>query len=81
MANKSAVGIGLGNMGHGVAVNLGKPDREVYVWDIAEAARERFKGNPGYVVAPSAELAKKCAAIFCKIPKAVSMNRSRIKKD
>ena len=40
MANKSAVGvIGLGNMGHGVAVNLGKPDREAYVWDIAEAAR------------------------------------------
>jgi len=69
VANKSAVGvIGLGNMGHGVAVNLGKLDREIYVWDIAEAARARFKDKLGYVVAPPAELAKKCEAILFVVP-------------
>lgn len=69
MANKSSVGvIGLGNMGHGVAVNLGKPDREVYVWDIAEAPRARFKNRPGYVVVPPGEITKKCEAILFMVP-------------
>ena len=69
MANKSAVGvIGLGNMGHGVAVNLSKPDRDVYVWDIAEFARARFKDKPGYIVTPPGEMAKQCDAILFVVP-------------
>ena len=69
MANKSAVGvIGLGNMGRGVATNLGKPDRDIYVWDIAEPARARFKDKPGYIIAPPGEMAKKCEAILFVVP-------------
>jgi len=69
VANKSAVGvIGLGNMGRGVATNLGKPDRDIYVWDIAEPARARFKDKPGYIIAPPGEMAKKCEAILFVVP-------------
>ncbi len=69
MADKKVVGvIGLGNMGRGVATNLGKPDREVYVWDVAEAARARFEDKPGFIVAPPGEMAKKCEAILFVVP-------------
>jgi 3-hydroxyisobutyrate dehydrogenase len=69
VADKKAVGvIGLGNMGRGVAANLGKPDRDVYVWDIAEPARTRFKDRPGYIIAPPGEMAKKCEAILFLVP-------------
>lgn len=69
MANKKAVGvIGLGNMGRGVAANLGKPDRDVYVWDLAEPARDRFKDKPGFVIAPPGEMAKTCEAILFVVP-------------
>lgn len=69
MASRPAVGvIGLGNIGHGVAVNLGKPDRDVYVWDVAEAARACFKDKPGYVVAPPGEMARQCDAILFVVP-------------
>ncbi len=69
MVSKPAVGvIGLGNIGHGVAGNLGKPNRDVYVWDVAEAARARFKDKPGYVVAPPGEMAKACEAILFVVP-------------
>jgi 3-hydroxyisobutyrate dehydrogenase len=69
VANKSAVGvIGLGNMGRGVATNLGKPDRDIYVWDVAEPARARFKDKPGYIIAPPGEMAKQCEAILFVVP-------------
>ena len=41
MNETSAGVIGLGNMGRGIATNLGKHGRTVYVWDLKEAARER----------------------------------------
>jgi 3-hydroxyisobutyrate dehydrogenase-like beta-hydroxyacid dehydrogenase len=67
--NKYAVGvIGLGNMGRGIATNLGKHGREVYVWDLAEAARARFKDKPGFIIAPQGEMAKHCEAIFFLVP-------------
>lgn len=67
--SKTAVGvIGLGNMGHGIAVNLGKSDREVLVWDIAEAARARFNNMKGYVIAAPAEMARRCEAILFVVP-------------
>ena len=34
--------IGLGNMGQGIARNLGKAGHEVLVWDISEDARKKF---------------------------------------
>jgi len=67
--NKSAVGvIGLGNMGRGIATNLGKSGRDGYVWDLAEAARARFKDKPGFIIAPQGEMAKHCEAIFFLVP-------------
>jgi 3-hydroxyisobutyrate dehydrogenase len=65
----SAVGvIGLGNMGRGIATNLGKHGRPVYVWDLKEAARERFEDKAGFTIAPQGEMAKHCAAIFFLVP-------------
>lgn len=67
--NNRAVGvIGLGNMGRGIATNLGKHGRTVYVWDLKEAARERFKDKPNFVIAPQGEMAKHCEAIFFLVP-------------
>jgi 3-hydroxyisobutyrate dehydrogenase len=67
--DKSAVGvIGLGNMGRGIATNLGKHGRPVYVWDMKEDARERFKDKAGFIIAPQGEMAKHCAAIFFLVP-------------
>jgi len=66
---KSAVGvIGLGNMGRGIASNLGKPGRDVYVWDLKPAARERFKDKPGFIIAPQGEMARHCEAILFLVP-------------
>jgi 3-hydroxyisobutyrate dehydrogenase-like beta-hydroxyacid dehydrogenase len=65
----SAVGvIGLGNMGRGIAANLVKSDRDVYVWDIAEPARSRFKDRAGFVIAPPGEMARACDAILFLVP-------------
>lgn len=67
--DRSAVGvIGLGNMGRGIAANLGKADRDVFVWDLAEAARARFKDRAGFIVAPPNEMARHCQAIFFLVP-------------
>ncbi len=67
--DRSAVGvIGLGNMGRGIAANLGKANRDVFVWDLAEAARARFKDKAGFVIAPPAEMARHCQAIFFLVP-------------
>lgn len=68
MNETSAGVIGLGNMGRGIATNLGKHGRTVYVWDLKEAARERFKGKPDFVIAPPGEMAKHCAVIFFLVP-------------
>ena len=67
--DRSAVGvIGLGNMGRGIAANLGKANRDVFVWDLAEAARARFKDRAGFIVAPPNEMARHCQAIFFLVP-------------
>lgn len=69
MVSKTAVGvIGLGNIGHGVASNLGKPGRDVYVWDAAEPARARFADKPGFIVVPPGEMAKLCEVILFVVP-------------
>ena len=69
MVDKSAVGvIGLGNIGHGVASSLGKPGRDVYVWDAAEPARARFADKPGFIAAPPGAMAKQCEAILFVVP-------------
>lgn len=67
--SETAVGvIGLGNMGRGIAINLGKHGCAVYVWDLKETARERFKDKPNFIVAPQGEMAKHCDAIFFLVP-------------
>lgn len=69
MAREPAVGvIGLGNIGHGVAINLGKRERDVHVWDVAEAARSAFKDKPGFIVATPGEMALACEAILFVVP-------------
>lgn len=66
---KVAVGvIGLGNMGRGIATNLGADDREVLVWDAAPAARDRFRDRAGFTIAPPGEMAKRCEAILFLVP-------------
>ena len=37
--------IGLGNMGKGIARNLGKAGHEVLVWDISEDARKKLRSR------------------------------------
>jgi 3-hydroxyisobutyrate dehydrogenase len=66
---KSNVGvIGLGNMGGGIAANLGKPGRNVYVWDIADAARKRFEDKAGFISAQPGVMARECETILFVVP-------------
>lgn len=66
---RAAVGvIGLGNMGRGIASNLGKGDRDVLVWDVAEAARLPFRDRPGFAIAAPDEMARRCEAILFVVP-------------
>lgn len=60
--------IGLGNMGRGIALNLAKGGHPVFVWDIAEAARQRLEGHPGIEAAKPVDMASKCAIIFLVVP-------------
>ena len=58
--------IGLGNMGRGIAKNLVKAGNEVFVWDIAEAARAPFRATA--TVAEPHEMAAKCAMAIFVVP-------------
>jgi 3-hydroxyisobutyrate dehydrogenase len=60
--------VGLGNMGRGIALNLGKALRSVAVWDIAPAARAPFAGMKGASIATPGEMACACSAIFFVVP-------------
>jgi len=78
MASKSKMGsepkrrasrigvIGLGNMGRGIAKNLVNAGNDVFVWDIAEAARQPFSQTA--TVAEPAEMARKCRMIIFVVP-------------
>lgn len=66
---EGAVGvIGLGNMGRGIATNLGKSGRKVFVWDMAEPARARFEERDGFTIAPPGAMARACEAILFLVP-------------
>ncbi len=58
--------IGLGNMGRGIAKNLIRAGNQVFVWDIAEAAREPFAKTA--TVAPPGEMARQCQMIIFVVP-------------
>ena len=58
--------IGLGNMGRGIAKNLVKAGNDVFVWDIAEAARAPFLDTA--TIAEPAEMAAKCAMAIFVVP-------------
>ena len=58
--------IGLGNMGQGIARNLGKAGHEVLVWDISEDARKKLKRSSFAVEPP--DMAARCATIFLVVP-------------
>lgn len=58
--------IGLGNMGRGIAKNLIKAGNDVYVWDIAEAARAPFAGRA--TIAEPPEIAARCAMAIFVVP-------------
>lgn len=58
--------IGLGNMGRGIAKNLIKAGNDVYVWDIAEAAREPHAKTA--TIAEPGEMARKCQMIIFVVP-------------
>jgi 3-hydroxyisobutyrate dehydrogenase len=60
--------IGLGNMGRGIAVNLGKALRSVAVWDVAPAARAPFTKMKGASIATPGEMARACSVIFFVVP-------------
>ncbi|MBT3916530.1 MAG: NAD(P)-dependent oxidoreductase [Rhodospirillaceae bacterium] len=58
--------IGLGNMGKGIAKNLIKSGNDVFVWDIAEAARKPY-AKKATIVEPQ-EMSQKCAMIIFVVP-------------
>jgi len=58
--------IGLGNMGRGIAKNLIKAGNDVFVWDVAEAARAPYAETA--TIAEPAEMAGKCAMIIFVVP-------------
>ena len=58
--------IGLGNMGRGIAKNLIKAGNDVYVWDVAEAAREPYAKSA--TIAEPAEMAGQCDMIIFVVP-------------
>ncbi len=58
--------IGLGNMGRGVAKNLIKAGNDVFVWDVAEAARKPY-GKTATIAEP-AEMSRKCSMIIFVVP-------------
>ncbi|MGE0253421.1 MAG: NAD(P)-dependent oxidoreductase [Alphaproteobacteria bacterium] len=60
--------IGVGNMGAGIARNIARKGHAVVAWDAVPAARDRIAGEPGIVVAPPAEIARRCAAILFVVP-------------
>jgi 3-hydroxyisobutyrate dehydrogenase len=60
--------VGLGNMGGGIARNFQKAGVPLMVWDIAPAARERFRALGGVEIAPPGEMAASCSAIFFVVP-------------
>jgi len=58
--------IGLGNMGRGIAKNLVRAGNEVFVWDIAEAARAPFLGTA--TVAQPRDMAARCQMVIFVVP-------------
>lgn len=65
-AKKKIGVIGLGNMGRGVAKNLIKAGNDVFVWDVAEAARKPY-GKTATIAEP-AEMSHKCSMIIFVVP-------------
>jgi 3-hydroxyisobutyrate dehydrogenase len=58
--------IGLGNMGRGIAKNLIKAGNDVFVWDVAEAARKPYAKTA--TIAEPQEMSQKCAMIIFVVP-------------
>ena len=58
--------IGLGNMGRGIAQNLIRAGNEMFVWDIAEAARAPFLGTA--TIAAPRDMAERCAMVIFVVP-------------
>ncbi len=58
--------IGLGNMGRGIAKNLIKAGNDVFVWDLAEAARKPYAKTA--TIAEPFEMSQKCAMIIFVVP-------------
>lgn len=58
--------IGLGNMGGGIAKNLIKAGKDVFVWDIAKAARKPYAQTA--TIAEPDEMSQKCAIIIFVVP-------------
>ncbi len=58
--------IGLGNMGRGIAKNLIKAGNDVFVWDVAEAARLPYSQTA--TIAEPVEMARMCKMIIFVVP-------------
>ena len=69
--NNSGVGfIGLGQMGLGMANNLGKMARPFYAYDVLPNATERLKGDDIIISDSIASMAQNCHLIFLCLPSA-----------
>ena len=69
--NNSGVGfIGLGQMGLGMANNLGKMARPFYAYDVLSDATERLKGDDIIISDSIASMAQNCHLIFLCLPSA-----------
>lgn len=60
--------IGLGNMGAGVAGNFVRAGVPLAVWDVNDAALDRFRGGDGVAVMEPGEMAAEGATIFYVVP-------------
>ena len=74
MAKKHTVGVvGLGRMGGPVAQRFLQSDFPLMLWDIAPACLDPFRNSGKARIAPPAEMARECKAIFFVVPSSVQV--------
>jgi 3-hydroxyisobutyrate dehydrogenase-like beta-hydroxyacid dehydrogenase len=66
--------VGLGAMGHGMAVNLQKEKYEVTGYDVSEFGRQRFEASGGMIASSSINAAKNCELFVVMVANAEQTN-------
>jgi len=74
MSNRGIGFIGLGQMGLGMANNLGRINRPFYAYDAVNTATERLNGDDTIIADSVAQMAENCHLIFLCLPSAKEVN-------